>query len=283
LELLERLIDSGIDLPEFVLGLLDHLRNLLVAKAGGESEKLFDLSQHYIEKYKKEAGSFSETDLLRMIKIVVDLNYTLKRTTEPRIHLEVALMKLVKMDSSISLENLFKKLDQIGNKEEGIEYELPEKKDVSGLKDEISERSPVPEENSNQTGQKNLNLSLENLRTGWSEVLSKVKGKKASLWSCLSQAEILSLDNGVLLLGFPNGNDFHKKQVEKRDNLKQIQEITSQIFQNDIRISFSLIDSLDHVMQKSPVSKKESIPHDIPGLKEILENLDGEIIDKKPI
>jgi DNA polymerase-3 subunit gamma/tau len=283
LELLESLIDSGIDLPEFVLGLLNHLRNLLVAKAGGESEKLFDLSQHYIEKYKKEAESFSETDLLRMIKIVADLNYTLKRTTEPRIHLEVALLKLIKMDSSVSLETLFKKLDQIGNKEEGIEYGFSEKKEISELKDRISEGNPEPEKDSNQTNQKNQNLSLENLKTGWTEVLSKVKEKKASLWSCLSQAEILSLDNGVLLLGFPNGNDFHKKQVEKRDNLKQIQEITSRIFQNDLRISFSLNDSPNDSIQKSPVFKKESIPQDIPGLKEILENLGGEIIDKKPI
>ncbi len=283
LELLESLIDSGVDLPEFVLGLLDHLRNLLVAKAGGESEKLFDLSQHYIEKYKKEAESFSETDLLRMIKIVADLNYTLKRTTEPRIHLEVALLKLIKMDSSVSLETLFKKLDQIGNKEEGVEYGLSEKKELSELKDRISEGNPEPEKDSNQTNQKNQNLSLENLKVGWTEVLSKVKEKKASLWSCLSQAEILSLDNGVLLLGFPNGNDFHKKQVEKRDNLKQIQEITSQIFQNDLRISFSLNDSPNNSIQKGPVFKKESIPQDIPGLKEILENLGGEIIDKKPI
>ncbi|HEX9912521.1 MAG TPA: hypothetical protein VGB01_04645, partial [candidate division Zixibacteria bacterium] len=96
-------------------------------------------------------------------------------------------------------------------------------------------------------------------------------------------AEILSLDNGILLLGFPNGNEFHKKQVEKRDNLKQIQEITSQIFQNDLRISFSLNDSPNNSIQKGPVFKKESIPQDIPGLKEILENLGGEIIDKKPI
>ncbi|MCJ7496715.1 MAG: hypothetical protein MUO78_01085, partial [candidate division Zixibacteria bacterium] len=283
LDLLESLIDSGVDLPEFVLGLLDHLRNLLVAKAGGESEKLFDLSRHYIEKYKKEAESFSETDLLRMIKIVADLNYTLKRTTEPRIHLEVALLKLIKMDSSVSLETLFKKLDQIGNKEEGIEYGLSEKKEISELKDRISEGNPEPEKDSNQTNQKNQNLSLENLKVGWTEVLSKVREKKASLWSCLSQAEILSLDNGVLLLGFPNGNEFHKKQVEKRDNLKQIQEITSRIFQNDLRISFSLNDSLNNSIQKSPVFKKESIHQDIPGLKEILENLGGEIIDKKPI
>ncbi len=283
LDLLESLIDSGVDLPEFVLGLLDHLRNLLVAKAGGESEKLFDLSRHYIEKYKKEAESFSETDLLRMIKIVADLNYTLKRTTEPRIHLEVALLKLIKMDSSVSLETLFKKLDQIGNKEEGIEYGLSEKKEISELKDRISEGNPEPEKDSNQTNQKNQDLSLENLKVGWTEVLSKVREKKASLWSCLSQAEILSLDNGILLLGFPNGNEFHKKQVEKRDNLKQIQEITSQIFQNDLRISFSLNDSLNNSIQKSPVFKKESIPQDIPGLKEILENLGGEIIDKKPI
>ena len=283
LELLESLIDSGVDLFEFVLGLLDHLRNLLVAKVGGESERLFDLSQHYIEKYKSESKNFTETDLLRMIKIVADLNYTLKRTSEPRIHLEVALMKLIQMDSSISLETLLKKLNRFGTGEEETEYKLPEKKEVSGVKDKASDENPEVIKDSEKLDPGNFTLDLESLRAGWPEVLSKLKVRKASLWSCLSQAEIVSLDNGVLLLEFANGNEFHKKQVEKKENLKQVLEIMNSVYQNDFRLSFNLNNNKTGFNQENPLSKSQMMSKEIPGLKDLLDNLGGEIIDKKPI
>jgi DNA polymerase-3 subunit gamma/tau len=283
LELLENLIDSGVDLPEFVLGLLDHLRNLLVAKVGGESERLFDLSQQYIEKYRKESESFSETDLLRMIKVVADLNYILKRISEPRIHLEVALMKLIRMDSSVSLETLLEKLDQMGSEDKKIEYDLPEKKNISRVKDKISDENPESGKGPGEFNRENYTLSLGNLKTGWPEVLKQVKVKKASLWSCLSQAEIVSLDNGVLLLEFANGNEFHKKQVERKENLKQILEIINSVYHEDFRLGFCLNNNKVNLNQGSSASKKEFNYQDIPGLKDILDNLDGEIIDKKPI
>jgi len=283
LELLESLIDSGVDLQELVAGLLEHLRNLLVAKVGGESERLFDLSEHYIERYKKESESFSETDLLRMIKIVVDLNYTLKRTTEPRIHLEISLLKLIKMDSSVSIETLLERLGQAGSEGGGTDYKLPSKKEISQIKDSPQDENPESGENLKKPDQNSLSLNLETLRANWPEVLSKVKERKASLWSCLSHAEIVSLDNGVLLLEFSNGTEFHKKHVEKKDNLKEIREIMNQVFQSDFRINFLLNEKKTNSQQKGSVTRNDFHYQDIPGLKDIIDNLGGEIIDKKPI
>jgi DNA polymerase-3 subunit gamma/tau len=254
-----------------------------VAKVGGESERLFDLSEHYIQQFKKESENFSETDLLRMIKTVVDLNYTLKRTTEPRIHLEVALLRLIQMDSSVSIETLLEKLGQAGSEGGGIEYKAPPKKEISRIKDSSEEENSESEENLKPPDQNSLPLNLENLKAGWSDVLSKVKEKKASLWSCLSHAEIVSLDNGLLLLEFSNGNEFHKKHVEKKENLKEIREIMNQVFQSDFRLNFLMNEKRTNSQQKNSVARSDFHYQDIPGLKEIIDNLGGEIIDKKPI
>ncbi|MDH4222214.1 MAG: DNA polymerase III subunit gamma/tau [candidate division Zixibacteria bacterium] len=280
LEFLEVLIDSGIDLSEFVLGLLSHLRNLLVARVGGESDKLFDMSQHYIDKYKKESENFSESDLLRMIKIVTDLNYLLKKTTEPRIHLEIALLKLIQMDSSVSLETVLEKLEKMDS--DGGKSKYTEKK-VPGIEDDSSSPSSEERKDSGQLTSKIYDLNLEDLKAGWPEVLNELKVRKASLWSCLNHAEIVSLDNGVLLVEFASGNEFHRKQVEKKDNLKQIQEIMSGVYNNDLRISFSLNSNRTNLNQEISSTSKNFIYEDIPGLKDIIDNLGGEIIDKKPI
>jgi len=99
----------------------------------------------------------------------------------------------------------------------------------------------------------------------------------------LSQAEIVSLDNGVLLLEFSNGNEFHKKHVEKKDNLKEIREIMSQVYQSDFRINFLLNQDKKVPGQMGALPKRDLNLQDIPGLKDIIDNLGGEIIDKKPI
>jgi hypothetical protein len=41
------------------------------------------------------------------------LNLTLKRASDPRIFLELALMKLFKMESTVNLEDVLNKLDQL--------------------------------------------------------------------------------------------------------------------------------------------------------------------------
>jgi DNA polymerase-3 subunit gamma/tau len=77
--ILNQLMDSGIDLPEFVNSLLQHLRDLLIAQVSGDSNVLFDLSDVYIEKYKEKSSAFTEIDLLRMIRMLADLNLNLKQ------------------------------------------------------------------------------------------------------------------------------------------------------------------------------------------------------------
>jgi DNA polymerase-3 subunit gamma/tau len=111
ISVLNGLIDAGTDLPEFVNSLIQHLRNLLMAKVSGDSDALFDLSEDFIKKYKEKSSVFSEGDLLRMIKTVADLNLQLKRTSDPRVLLEMTLMKLLKMESSVSLEEVLDELN----------------------------------------------------------------------------------------------------------------------------------------------------------------------------
>ncbi|MGB7062086.1 MAG: DNA polymerase III subunit gamma/tau, partial [Candidatus Zixiibacteriota bacterium] len=119
ISLLDQLIDSGMDLPEFVNSLLHHLRNLLMVKVGGDSSVLFDLSDNYLEKYKEKSSHFSDSDILRMIKAVADLNAGLRGTSDPRILLEMTLMKLLKMESSVNLAEVLDRLNLLDPDQSG--------------------------------------------------------------------------------------------------------------------------------------------------------------------
>jgi DNA polymerase-3 subunit gamma/tau len=261
LSILNQLIDSGIDLPEFVNSLLQHFRDLLVSKLGQDSNTLFDLSDTYIDRYKEKAKDFSETDVLRMIKVVADLNLTLKRATDPRIFLELALMKLLKMESTVSLEDVLKKLDQLQTcQKEDLNLTnspLESESQSSSHKSLIPEDSVTPKEkrefisdstdhggrtrltDSLDTAEKEK-ISLQGLKDRWDEILGNIKKTKLSLWSLVKDGEIVSLEDDVITIEFRNGGTFHKKQAERKENLNLIQKAAEEVYGHSFKLKFEL-------------------------------------------
>jgi len=261
LSILNQLIDSGIDLPEFVNSLLHHFRDLLVAKVGQDSKILFDLSDTYIDRYKEKAKDFSETDILRMIKVVADLNLTLKRATDPRIFLELALMKLLKMESTVSLEDVLNKLEQLqicqredlnlSNSSMDSESQSSSHKSLpSGGSVTPKEKRGFVSNASVDEGRTKLNdslgpaekekISLQGLKDRWNEILGKIKKTKLSLWSLIKDGEIVSLEDDIITIEFHNGGTFHKKQAEKKENLSLIQKALEEIHGHSFKLKFEL-------------------------------------------
>ena len=115
IELVDEIIRSGYDLREFVGGLIEHLRNLLIVRSTG-SPALIEGSEGERQRYAAEAPSFSETDLLRLIKQGSELDQTLRWASQPRYKLEAGLLQMVKMEHSIQLHQLLQQLDELKKK-----------------------------------------------------------------------------------------------------------------------------------------------------------------------
>ena len=239
LSILNQLIDSGVDIPEFVNSLLQHFRDLLVSKVGQDSKILFDLSDTYIDKYKEKAKDFSETDILRMIKTVADLNLTLKRATDPRIFLELALMKLLKMESAVNLEDVLNKLDQLQTSQRE-ELNRNNSSADSESRSTSSESLTADDSVRSRKESEKEKISLSNLKDRWNEVLEKIKKTKLSLWSLIKEGEIISFEDDTITVEFQNGRNFHKKQAEKKENLTLIQKVLEKIYGQSFKLKFEL-------------------------------------------
>lgn len=291
ISILDQLMDSGIDLPEFVNSLIQHLRNLLVGRVAGDSNALFDLSDNYIQKYKEKSGDFSETDLLRMIKAVAELNQNLKRTSDPRILLEMTLMKLLKMESSVNLEEVLSKLDLLkgctpsSTDSGGSKTNRPSSTRQSGPAKQAgsmeAEQESSPPAQSNSYSVSTEPLSVDEIRRGWGQVLGNIKKAKLSLWSLLREGEVLNLADDTLTIEFHNGRTFHKKQAERRENSDLIQKTLGDIFNHPLRLKFELNEDKnppsDAPGNAMPSAALEDAAKD-PLVKSILDNFEGEII-----
>ncbi len=142
--LTQEILDAGMDYREFLNGLTEHFRNILVARITG-SAKLIETSETYKKRYIECSAIFSENDLLRLIKIASDTASAIRWSQQPHLNLEIGVMQMVKMDSSIQLSQLLSDLDEL------------KKKDV---RDEDTSRSTRQRENDKHSPEASLSRSF---------------------------------------------------------------------------------------------------------------------------
>ncbi|MDR0306259.1 MAG: DNA polymerase III subunit gamma/tau [Chitinispirillales bacterium] len=109
LEAVQKVLFDGYDLHEFVMGLQEHIRNLLFARIPGALKaRGLDLEDSETAVFAGESKEFAESDLLRMAEIAKKCEYELKWSAYPRFLAEVMVLKLLYLDSSASIEQLLK-------------------------------------------------------------------------------------------------------------------------------------------------------------------------------
>src|ERR1700730_15689418 len=104
LDLVMELERNGRDLPRLCRELARNLRKLLVAKVAGANTRLIGASEREQERLVQIAGGFSEEDLTRYLQLTLDLFQDLQSSLQPRLHLEVGLLRLVQAGKLLPLE-----------------------------------------------------------------------------------------------------------------------------------------------------------------------------------
>jgi DNA polymerase III subunit gamma/tau len=104
LQIVQELESNGRHLQHFCRELARYFRNLLVAKVVGSPTRLIAASDPEQSKLLDVAGRFSEEDLTRYLHITLDLYRELQYSLQPRLHLELGLLRLVHAGRLVSLE-----------------------------------------------------------------------------------------------------------------------------------------------------------------------------------
>lgn len=99
MQLLEQIIMQGRDLGQFVSDFVWYLRNLLLVKTTDDeakAEDIIDVSADNLEQLKKDSKQVDVDTLMRYIRVLSELANELKFSTQKRIKVEVALIKLTR-------------------------------------------------------------------------------------------------------------------------------------------------------------------------------------------
>jgi DNA polymerase-3 subunit gamma/tau len=104
LEVVAELERNGHNLQHFCRELAGFFRNLIVAKIAGKDTRLIAASPAERERLAGIAAGFGEQDLTRYLHLTLDLYGDLQRSTQPRLHMEIGLLRMVQAGKLLPIE-----------------------------------------------------------------------------------------------------------------------------------------------------------------------------------
>jgi DNA polymerase-3 subunit gamma/tau len=97
---------EGRNLQHFCREAVRHVRNLLIARTCGADSEMIAATPDQRPALAKAAALFSEEDLTRFFQILLQTDEDLRRKPDPRVHLEMGLLRLINAARLAPLEEL---------------------------------------------------------------------------------------------------------------------------------------------------------------------------------
>lgn len=118
---LEELIYKGKELTQFTGDFTWYLRNLLLLKTEGESAQALDVSAENLRLLQEECEMVEAPTLMRFIRILSELSGQIRYSTQKRVLVEVALIKLCKPQMETDTSSLLERIRALEKKlEKGV-------------------------------------------------------------------------------------------------------------------------------------------------------------------
>jgi len=92
IEIIDSVISTGLDLPEIISGVISHLRNLLLVKAGVKGERILGFVGEELPRLEKQSALVSEEILMKALEHLGEASSKMRFDVDQRLGLETALL-----------------------------------------------------------------------------------------------------------------------------------------------------------------------------------------------
>lgn len=293
LSLLKKIRSTGFPLEDVLDGLNQHFRNLMVATVESGIE-LLQVTESLAEKYKEAANSWDVKDLLRITKILIELQFSLKRAAQPNILFEITAFKLLEMDRAVSIENLLnnnfknveppsaginlKKADKTNKTNSSGQVKPFNQREINPIsiphkEGETKESIPLPTSDIPSVDK----ISLDIINKGWVTLVSKISKKRQSISMVLEHSLPVELEGRHLLVHVFDLPKFSVSTLEK--NLSTIEEYLEEHYGVTLRLKAEWKPG-EGPQLKIPknIEKEQTEKKGDPVIDRIIEQFDGEIL-----
>jgi DNA polymerase-3 subunit gamma/tau len=301
LQAVERLSRSGRDPGQFARDLIAHLRQLLVARATGQVPESFTVTVAQPERLAEQAKEMDDAKLVGAIDSLSAAVAAMREGDDPRLTLEVALLKVATPSLDSSREALLRRIESLearltggapgaassagrvgAEAEAGAPaahepaVELPEPGEAAAPATPPVAEGPAEEAQTEpECSVATVPPQIERVVELWPAVVDHLRDTGSAMLSTLfDEARPLEIDEerSMLRVGFPPSAKFNKKKAEASVNIDRMTEAITLVVGTRLRPAYDLLEK-DDVPTAAPEKSIELSEEDKVNL--IKENFDA--------
>jgi DNA polymerase-3 subunit gamma/tau len=246
---IEELAAQGQDLGRLVTDLLEHLRHLLLVHHLGDAPESLPVTDETRERLRSQANQLGEPTILRLCDLLAIAVDDMRRGGDPRLPLELALIKVTRPGGDLSRESLAYRLEQLERHSAGGGgMARPPRPEEHEPVQEPVDASPPPA------------IELSQLKDAWQRtILPAVAQRSIPAASVFGEARPTGLDDDVLRLEFPPEADFHRKMAEEPKNSTLLADALYEVTGRKLAVAFALGEPTGEDEEEGPVAEEDIV------------------------
>jgi DNA polymerase-3 subunit gamma/tau len=234
LTFVEELSEQGQDLGRLVTDLLEHLRHLLLVQHLGEVPESLPITEETRDRLREQANQIGEATVLRLCDLLAVAVEDLRQGGDPRLPLELALVKVTRPAADLSRESTAHRLELL----ERAAHLGHAQGTVTGT---VTETVPVTVTGEPAEAAEAPSLELEQLQEAWQRtILPAVEEKSIPTASVLREAHPKGLAGDTLTVEFPRAASFHRQLAEDPKNATLLADALYEVTGRHLDLAFEV-------------------------------------------
>jgi DNA polymerase-3 subunit gamma/tau len=227
LTFVEELSEQGHDIGRLVTELIEHLRQLLLVQHMGEVPESLPVTEEARERLRAQANQLGEPTVIRLLDLLAVAVDDMRQGGDPRLPLELALVKVTRPGADLSRESLAFRLEQLEQGAPRTAAPQPEAKKAA---------SPTPAPSA-----KAPDVGLEQLQEAWSRtIVPAVAERSIPISTVLGEARPAQLAGDTLTVEFPASASFHRQLAEEPKNATMLAEALYEVTGRRLALAFAV-------------------------------------------
>ena len=270
LQILNDFIIWGKDVRNLVNDLIDHFRNLMVCKISNDLDEIISLPEETIDLLKQQAETIDTNNLIRILNILSEAQDGMKISSNPRVLMEVTMMKIAQPMFDESKEALIKRIENLEQKIESGNIKVNHIS-TNQTVDNFNENNQ--QNNNTVEKQEDENIEYENLKgddiklveKSWKKILQKMKEDKNQVIRALLQdVDSFNISEDTLYIIFTDNYSFAKSRLDSPATIQYVEKVIREVLNRSFSVKIALKSQLSNLnTQIKKEDKGEQILKDI--------------------
>ena len=226
---------SGVDLAALSRDLVEHFRNLLVArlmegKAGAESDagegspRLMDLTREEVARLREQVADMDPETLMGYYRFMVQGDEAVSRSPYPRFDMEASLVRAATLPRTVNVVDAIEQLRR-------LERKLEEAGPLHGEGTDPGHGKPAPA----AQGAEERPVRSEPRADDWDRFVNAVSGENPPFAAILKQGRVLELSAAGLKLGMEDR--MHLDYLRGNGNAEVLKGLLGDFFQREMAVT----------------------------------------------